>query len=67
MIHFYNVIVSISTNAYLTKYATLGDAFGLVTHVDQTWNSLLEGLERIDAAMEDYISSSNGGDHGALF
>ena len=37
------------------------------THVDQTWNSLLEGLERIDAAMEDYISNGNGGDHGALF
>jgi hypothetical protein len=27
----------------------------MVTHVDQTWNSLLEGLERIDAAVEELV------------
>ena len=27
--------------------------FALVTHVDQTWNSLLKGLEQIDNAFDD--------------
>ncbi len=25
----------------------------MVTHVDQTWNSVLKGLERIDAAYDE--------------
>jgi len=28
----------------------------LVTSVDQTWNSLIEGLERIDAAVEELLN-----------
>ena len=27
----------------------------LVTHVDKTWNTIVEGLERIDAAFDDLI------------
>lgn len=27
----------------------------MVTHVDQTWNSLLEGLERLDAAFDELV------------
>lgn len=31
----------------------------LVTSVDQTWNSLVKGLEQIDAAFDELISSNN--------
>ena len=39
----------------------------MVTHVSQTWKPLLEGLERIDTAIEDYISNDNGDNHDVLF
>jgi hypothetical protein len=28
---------------------------GVVTHVDQTWNSVLEGLEQIDAVFDELM------------
>lgn len=34
----------------------------LVTHVDQTWNSLIVGLQRIDAAVEEVILAEDEGD-----
>ena len=33
----------------------MSEAFSMVTHVDQTWNSLLEGLMRIDALVEELM------------
>ncbi len=51
----------------IKKGSPARDESSLVTHVSQTWNSLLEGLERIDAAMEDYTPNDNRDNHDTLF
>ncbi len=33
--------------------------FRLVTHVNQTWHSVLKGLERIDAAFDELVSEED--------
>ena len=38
------------------KSPTIGRAFYLVTSVVQTWNTLLEDLEKIDVAIEEYLN-----------
>ena len=39
--------------------ALLGDNFPMVTHVDQTWNQVLTGLERIDTIVEESLESED--------
>ena len=35
------------------------EVFILVTHVDQTWNQVLTGLERIDTIVEESLESED--------
>lgn len=43
-----------------TSKKTQNDSESLmVTQVDQTWNSLVEGLERIDTAVEELLNEED--------
>lgn len=46
------VVSSVNVRSDHRKNATQGDVLSMVTHVDQTWNSLLKGLEQIDAVFD---------------
>ena len=38
------------------KHPSFDECFTLVTSVVQTWNTLLEDLEKIDVAIEEYLN-----------
>lgn len=42
--------------SHQSKYLSQGEVFTLVTSVVQTWNTLLEDLEKIDATIEEYLN-----------
>ena len=44
-----------SSKKYQIKKSISLMGFYLVTHVDQTWNSVLKGLEQIDVAFDELI------------
>ena len=48
--------VRLSLNQTKEKHPPNGECFSLVTSVVQTWNTLLEDLEKIDVAVEEYLN-----------
>ncbi len=42
---------------HIKKTTLTGDRFNMVSHVDQNWKPLLEGLEQISLAVEEHILS----------